>query len=134
MSPSTELAKKLCPRLRDSPPRPEAESRNLGHTFRSSLYMAFIFLFTVCQPMTYDEDPSSSSYKVAMAWYWLFLTRLTALGYCVIRDCLFHTSCRLLFVTLQQYILVFNEINCIHDFTQPRDHNFMSLCTYLSLA
>ena len=29
----TELAKKVCPSLRDSHPGPEADSRNLGHTF-----------------------------------------------------------------------------------------------------
>ena len=28
----TELANQVCPRLRDSPPQPEAESRNLGQT------------------------------------------------------------------------------------------------------
>ena len=35
--------------------------------------------FLVCQPLDRNDDPLSSPYKVAMAWYWMYLTRISTL-------------------------------------------------------
>ena len=35
--------------------------------------------FSVCHPIDNSEDPLSSPYKVAMAWYWMYLTRISTL-------------------------------------------------------
>ena len=36
-------------------------------------------LFSVCQPIDRDEDPLSSPYKVAVAFYWYYLINITTL-------------------------------------------------------
>ena len=33
----------------------------------------------MCQPVDRNDDPLSSPYKVAMAWYWMYLTRISTL-------------------------------------------------------
>ena len=46
----------------------------------SSLCPINDIFYQACQPIKYDENHNSSSYKVVMALYWLFLIRLIALG------------------------------------------------------